>query len=54
MGFYFRQSTKLGPMKCNLSKSGIRVSGKGARVRAYEKGHASLTVINDFYIAKRK
>ncbi|MFA5566204.1 MAG: DUF4236 domain-containing protein [Acidimicrobiia bacterium] len=40
MGFYFRKSKKLGPLRINLSKSGVGVSTgvKGFRVSTGPRG----------------
>ena len=40
MGFYFRKSLRLGPLRFNLSKSGVGTSTgiKGARVGAGPRG----------------
>lgn len=46
MGFYIRKSFKLGPIRFNLSKSGVGVSAgvKGARVGVNPKGKKYLQV----------
>lgn len=46
MGFKFRKSIKMGPVRVNLSKSGVSTSvgGKGARVSLSSKGKARATV----------
>jgi hypothetical protein len=40
MGFFIRKAIKLGPIRLNLSKSGVGVSGgvKGARLSVGPKG----------------
>ncbi len=40
MGFFFRKSLRLGPVRLNLSKSGVGVSGgiRGARVGIGTRG----------------
>jgi hypothetical protein len=46
MGFYFRKSFKLGPVRFNLSKSGVGLSAgvKGARVGVDAKGKKYIHV----------
>jgi hypothetical protein len=46
MGFYIRQSFKLGPFRFNLSKSGVGMSAgvKGARVGVDAKGKKYIHV----------
>ena len=46
MGFYIRKSFKLGPFRCNLSKSGVGVSAgvKGTRVGIDAKGKKYIHV----------
>lgn len=46
MGFYLRKSFKLGPIRLNLSKSGVGISAgvKGARVGVDARGKKYLHV----------
>lgn len=54
MGFYFRKSINLGPLRINLSKSGIGVSFgvKGARVSLNKKGVGLNAGKNGVYYKK--
>jgi hypothetical protein len=55
MGFYFRKSVKLGPMRLNFSKSGIGVSAgvKGARISAGPRGTYVHAGAGGFYYSQR-
>lgn len=46
MGFSFRKSVKIGPIRLNASKSGIGISGgvKGARISVSPKGKISTSI----------
>lgn len=46
MGFSFRKSVKIGPIRLNASKSGIGISGgvKGARISVSPKGKVSTSI----------
>ena len=54
MGFYFRKSINLGPLRINLSKSGIGLSFgvKGARVSVNKKGVGLNAGKNGVYYRK--
>src|SRR5215212_10053655 len=55
MGFYFRKSVKLGPMRLNFSKSGIGVSAgvKGARVSVGPRGTYVHAGAGGFHYSQR-
>ncbi len=55
MGFYFRKSVKFGPVRLNLSKSGVGVSGgvKGFRVSTGSRGTYLNAGTNGLYLRKR-
>lgn len=55
MGFYFRKSVKLGPMRLNFSKSGVGVSAgvKGARVSVGPRGTYVHAGAGGFYYSQR-
>jgi len=46
MGFFFRKSVRLGPMRLNLSKSGVgaSVGVRGARLTASSRGSTYITL----------
>ena len=55
MGFFFRKSFRLGPVRLNLSKSGLGISGgvKGARLGLSARGAYIAGGLKGIYFRKR-